>query len=83
MYCIRNGVDISRDIFREILAEAENEAAVLMILNDIAVLYDTDKDFIVEITEEDLPFYPTAYNDRLDYFRSMNEIRRVKTIRNK
>lgn len=76
LYCIKNEEDIPYDIFKDILAKSENEAAVLMILNDIAVLYDTDKDYVLELTEDHLPFRPTAYNDRLEYFRTMNELRR-------
>lgn len=74
IYCIQEGIDISEDIFKNILRGAENPAATLMILNDIAYLYETLDNFDSSVSESDLKFFPAGYKERLTFFKNETEL---------
>lgn len=68
LFLVKNGLDVPDNIFRHILSKAENSASTLMILNDIAFLYEYVPDFEASISADDLKFKPTGYEDRLAFY---------------
>ena len=73
LYCVLNGIDVPENIYHRILASAENEAATLMILNDMALLFDQVPEFNETVSDTDLKFFPNGYQGRLKYFKRCSE----------
>ena len=69
LYCVANGMDVPDNVFKTALASSENEAATLMVLNDMAFLYENVGGFSEEISEIDLKYLPNAYGERLKFFK--------------
>ena len=73
LYCIANGIGITDNIYHKILASAENDAATLMILNDMAFLFEDVPGFRESISKKDLKFFPNPYSGRLKFFHKCIE----------